>query len=406
MAEPGTDPRNQHDLEQLRLPEPAAGLWKRIRETVHQLGSRRPEKRIEPHIGGGTTLAARWGHRASTDIDITLPGDSGLADLTRDDEHNLARRIGGEAKIDNIDEIKIRCTDGMLHLARLRPSAQGAEKHTIADGKVETVLSNSQILRGKLNRGMTSPVRDVFDVVCAAKADPRALATAVSMLEGTTAERIATNWKLQNNTFERAAKKELRNVPPEFETDLSRLGSNAAEALETHRYQRLQIEVDERDMVITKTVDGGPLEPERYPANDVRNALRTSGMEEHLEANGPVMPVMIAIAIDTMIKYGRSGILYDSNDRETHDQVAFPDKHFDPDWKPLAQVLSDRQKARNRTASRDENDSKDDPRAETRGVMAAHADKMTTGPKAEGTNRPSIPNARGPAKTPAKGHEH
>ena len=60
MAGSETDPGNQHDGEQLTLPEPAAGLWKRIRATVHELGSRRPDEGIEPHIGGGTTLAARW----------------------------------------------------------------------------------------------------------------------------------------------------------------------------------------------------------------------------------------------------------------------------------------------------------------------------------------------------------
>ena len=309
MSVPETGPRNQHDRERLTLPEPARGLWKRIRGTVHELGSRRPGERIEPHIGGGTTLAARWGHRSSTDIDITLPGDPSLKDLTRDDEHNLARRLGGEPEIEDVDEIKIRCKDGVLHLARLRPNAHGAEKETIADGNVETVLSNSQILRGKLRRGLRSPVRDVFDMICAAKADPDALATAVSMLQETTAERIATKWELQDKEFEEAAQDQLKNVPPSFETDLSRLGSNAAHALETHRYQRLQIEVDEREVVITKTTATGALKPGRHLATDVRNALRRSGIEEHLDANGPVMPVMVAIAIDTMMKHGRSGIL-------------------------------------------------------------------------------------------------
>ena len=346
MVGPETDPRDQHDREQLKLPEPATGLWKRIRATVHELGSRRPDERIEPHIGGGTTLAARWGHRASTDIDVTLPGDLSLGDLTRDDEHNLARRIGGKAEIENVDEIKIRCGDGVLHLARLRPSARGAEEQAIADGKVETVLSNSQILRGKLRRGLTSPVRDVFDVVCAAKADPRALATAVSMLEEPTAERIATRWRLQNNEFEKSAEKELHNVAAEFETDLSLLGTNAADVLETHRYRRLQIEVDARDMVITKTVAAGALEPERYPADQARSALRRSGIEEHLEANGPVLTVKVAIAIDTMRKFGRSGMLYDSNDRGTRDQIAFPEKHFDPNWRPFGEVRAERRRIR------------------------------------------------------------
>ena len=342
MVGPEADPRDQHDREHLKLPEPARGLWKRIRATVHELGSRRPGERIEPYIGGGTTLAARWGHRTSTDIDVTLPGDLSLGDLTRDDEHNLARRIGGEAEIENVDEIKIRCKDGVLHLARLRPSARGAEEQAVADGKVETVLSNSQILRGKLRRGLTGPVRDVFDVVCAARADPRALATAASMLEERAAERIATRWRLQDKDFEKAAQKELHGVPRRFETDLSRLGSDAAEVLETHRYTRLQIEVGEGDIVITKTVATGALRPERYPADEARSALRRSGVEEHLEANGPVLSVKVAIAIDTMRRHGRSGMLYDSSDQGSHDQVAFPEKHFDPNWKPFGEVRAER----------------------------------------------------------------
>lgn len=168
-------------------------------------------------------------------IHITLPGDLSLGHLTRDDEHNLARRIGDEAEIENVDEIKIGCKDGVLHLARLRPSAPGAEEEAVADGNVDTVLSSSQILRGRLRRGLTSPVRDVFDVVCAARADARALATAESMLEEPAAERIATRWRLQDKDFEKAAQKELQGVPPRFETDLSLLSTEAAEALETHR---------------------------------------------------------------------------------------------------------------------------------------------------------------------------
>ena len=68
-------------------------------------------------------MAARWGHRRSTDIDVTLPGDRNLSDLTRDDEHNLARRIGGKAARQDDNEIKVKCADGALHLARFKPHA-------------------------------------------------------------------------------------------------------------------------------------------------------------------------------------------------------------------------------------------------------------------------------------------
>ena len=197
MAETTEGARNQQErnVEELTLPEPAASLWKRIRGTVHELGNRREEQRIEPHLGGGTTLAARWGHRRSTDIDVTLPGDASLGDLTRNDKHNLAYRIGGKADPENADEIKVICADGALHLARPKPHAPGAEAVALVDGEPETVLSNAQILRGKLLRAHDSPVRDVFDVICAAKADPRALATATGMLDGQQTERIATRWR-------------------------------------------------------------------------------------------------------------------------------------------------------------------------------------------------------------------
>ena len=78
-------------------------------------------------------------------------------------------------------------------------------------------------------------------------------------------------------------------------------------------------------------------------------ALRRSGVEEHLEANGPVLSVKVAIAIDTMRRHGRSGMLYDSSDQGSHDQVAFPEKHFDPNWNRSGKCGRSAAKGRNRT---------------------------------------------------------
>ena len=333
-------------MEELTLPEPAASLWKRIRGTVHELGSRREEGRIEPHLGGGTTLAARWGHRRSTDIDVTLPGDASLGDLTRDDEQNLAQRIGGKADPENADEIKVICADGALHLARLKPHAPGAEAVALVVGQPETVLSNAQILRGKLLRAHDSPVRDVFDVICAAKADPRALATAAGMLDAQQAERVATRWRTGDEDFAEEAAGELRDVAASFETARDTLGSDAADALENHRYQRLEIRVDEHELIITKTIAAGALPAERYRLAEARAGLSSSGIEEHLDRNGPVMPIKVAIAIEMMAKHGRTGVLYDSDDPRSVDRIAFPNKHFEPGWKPFGRIVEDRKGGR------------------------------------------------------------
>ena len=48
MAGAGPNPSDQHDREQLKLPEPAATLWKRIRTTVHKVGTQPRNERINP----------------------------------------------------------------------------------------------------------------------------------------------------------------------------------------------------------------------------------------------------------------------------------------------------------------------------------------------------------------------
>ncbi|MCY4510835.1 MAG: nucleotidyl transferase AbiEii/AbiGii toxin family protein [Acidobacteria bacterium] len=72
---------------------------------------------IRPHIGGGTTLAARWKHRLSTDIDILLPERNTLIDLLQDDERNVVRRLGGEPEAVTDRRAKIAFTRGRSTVA-------------------------------------------------------------------------------------------------------------------------------------------------------------------------------------------------------------------------------------------------------------------------------------------------
>ena len=82
---------------ELRLPEPARSLWLRTRDAIRQ--SLAEIDVSEYAIGGGTILAARWmHHRASDDIDLTLPASARLDRL--DDRrtcgfHQRLERLGG-----------------------------------------------------------------------------------------------------------------------------------------------------------------------------------------------------------------------------------------------------------------------------------------------------------------------
>lgn len=83
---------------ELRLPEPARGLWLRTRDAIRtsldEIGI------SEYAIGGGTILAARWNHhRASDDIDLSLPANARLDRLDDQETCGLRRRmerLGGE----------------------------------------------------------------------------------------------------------------------------------------------------------------------------------------------------------------------------------------------------------------------------------------------------------------------
>ncbi len=91
----------------MRLREPAANLWKKHHEAVRRI-SNAPGGESRLLIGGGSVLAAEWGHRKSMDIDVLLPeregmqdaGQGGPVDLAEhaDPARNLARRAAVPAR--------------------------------------------------------------------------------------------------------------------------------------------------------------------------------------------------------------------------------------------------------------------------------------------------------------------
>ena len=67
--------------EVLHLPEPARTLLNTTFETLDSTLVEIVPEGQRWHLGGGTVLAARWAHRKSTDVDIFLPANSGIAAL-------------------------------------------------------------------------------------------------------------------------------------------------------------------------------------------------------------------------------------------------------------------------------------------------------------------------------------
>jgi len=79
-----------------------------------------------------------------------------------------------------------------MHEAEIR---KGHQPRLVND-QSEIVLSNSQILRGKLQRTGARLARDAHDIVTASRLDPQSLAVAVNTVPHSRIERAALDWTI------------------------------------------------------------------------------------------------------------------------------------------------------------------------------------------------------------------
>lgn len=191
-------------------------------------------------LGGGTILGARWGHRESIDIDVLLPDRNELTDAHPGQFHDLETATGGKVEGKWRDRIKVNVGETTLDVCAMQPELPGLERPTEIEQQTETVLANAQILRGKLNRSQTHLARDAFDLITAARLDPRALQHAINALDETETRVVTRNLNDGNETMARDAPEAL-SISKGFETDLNQPGHNAAATVQENRHTRMQI---------------------------------------------------------------------------------------------------------------------------------------------------------------------
>ena len=301
-------------MKTLALPQPAAELWAAARDVVHRIGPHsRHEPAVPPHIGGGTVLAAQWRHRTSTDIDIVFPRRGTLTDLLQDDANNIADGLGGRAEIVDHTQVVVVLPAGSIDLAAIDPRPELGHAEALVDGCPEIVLSNTQILRGKLERAQQMKPRDLFDIATAAREDPAALSSALNMLPDARTSAIAWAWSESGHEIRTAYIEDQRL----WTSDRHRLESRelvdrAVDALHDHRYRRLQVIVAGDDIEITKTIRSGPLPAETYPRGDPVRAVIESGLAAHLNVNGPVPAAQVADAIEMSNRRNVAMTIFDS----------------------------------------------------------------------------------------------
>lgn len=190
-------------------------------------------------IGGGTVLAARWGHRRSTDIDFFCEAAiyAELDARRRKELEEALRTIPGiETETLWCDPIatwcKVRDTEvTILPRSRVRPLATKGSSYL--DSMRIELQANAEVLYGKIVRRMLQAdevhVRDVYDIVYAAGQDRASLEAAKSFVGAGTLENVAALIDGLPRGWTRDQEKML--LDPKLELGESELGAKFIEAL-------------------------------------------------------------------------------------------------------------------------------------------------------------------------------
>ena len=280
---------------ELKLPAAAAGLWSRVRNVVEDATASLGDKPVRYRMGGGTILAARWGHRESFDVDLTLPEDTALGRL-REDQGD---RSGFEARLRALDGTpryfpdlklwRVAFEDGKrgLDLWAHEPEIGAGEERRTVDGNAETVLSTAQILRGKLERADKRLARDIFDIVKAEAKAPDALESAVNAISAESAEHIALDWYWNGAVIAEEARTRLQGVPDKERVDPAKLGNLAAHAIRGAIYTHYRIQTQDGGIDVTTATRRRPPQTVRITADEAAKAFEARGFNSYLETAGP-----------------------------------------------------------------------------------------------------------------------
>lgn len=310
--------------EELTLREPARSLWLRtrdaIRESLSEIGV------DEYRIGGGTVLAARWnGHRTSYDVDLTVSEKAEIYALRNPHSSgfvNRMTRLGGtihEAPEARLIQVKFGTENeqGGIDIWGHDLQLPGDEGPGEVEGLTETVLSNAQILWGKLARGDDPLPRDVWDVVEAAERDPESLEQAVNALQRGRAERVALTWYEQGSEIAREALTKINGVKLDEETART-LGIRGTRAIKQAYYTDLTIRRNgARIEMETRSVAGATRQRECLRAEG-RRLLEKQGLMGNRGTGGPRMQEVAAYAVRHQAGRPRDELLYsEENGRAT-----------------------------------------------------------------------------------------
>ena len=300
-------------------------------------------------LGGGSILNAQWNHRLSRDIDAYLKltsKEDGRTILDRAAkacngyrvEHPNFPRIEFERDKDNHIDINLRA-----------PTPEKGERIAVVDGEETTVLSNAQIMTGKLKgRGMTSPGRDLFDIAVCRIADPEALEIAVNAVDDITLDGILNVYQVTQEQYKTEAS-ELEGIPEGLTSIQENPVDYASNAILESRYERVAVRtVDGKAEVHTRTAGQQERTRTYESAEEIVDGLERDGINAFLEAQYRDAMAVLNDTVDNLWTKQNATILIVEPRRPQHELLNLTRV----EWSPPGSGGADENSAKNRTKTR------------------------------------------------------
>lgn len=247
----------------MRLPESARALWTRLRPILHE------ELNRLPHfdgwcLTGGTILAARWNHRRSTDLDVTISPRANPQLLTSRHAGTFEKSLASLGALrtryhhQRRQLIVVFDDESRLDIVAARPRPRHGAAAEPIEGINETVLSNAQILHGKLRgRGTHAPTRDLYDFAVADDTDPEALEIALNMLHPNDQAELQEYISRTRADHARRASRQLIDPDPRWHRASADPAGEAAQALHRRRYQSFDLHLAANRLTATAVCNDG-----------------------------------------------------------------------------------------------------------------------------------------------------
>ena len=271
------------------LPEPAAELLKRTHRILDEFLTPVTPGRTGWTLTGGTVLAARWGHRESTDLDLVVHPRTEIARLAkaRNPAFWTAMEAAGATKIDLEGTPTVHFAKGKIELILTPPVPRiGAVEDTVESRRVQ-LMDPAQILTAKLqHRGTSAPVRDLYDLGVGRRTDPARAAIAVNATQERLLVAAITHWRKRSDRYRQEAQNDLQGVPEKFRDIQNEPSDHARRAVRDAKYHYLSVAASGHSVVVT-TQNRNQLEQRVYEDDDkVNHHFERDGLNACLQARG------------------------------------------------------------------------------------------------------------------------